>query len=202
MQILKPGQKVQIEFIISPSEKMQLVCNIDKIESDRLTLKYSDKLMKYSEHLAEGTEIRAYVYTGANIQVLDSIVITAPYEAAFEIEYPDDYVTIQRRAYIREDLNCKIILQGENSTATGKSKDMGGGGFRFITEEPLEDKAYMGVWISFDDDSPSIKCHGKISKKPHFKPDEYLIEFTEISERDRNRIIKACIQHQVNQLRK
>lgn len=202
MKALKIGQKVQLEFNTSSSEKMQIMCNIQKIESDRLTLKYPDQLMKFSEYLTEGTEIKAFVFTEANIQVLDSIIITAPYDENFEIEYPDDYRTIQRRAYIRENLIYKIILQNDKITAKGITKDMGGGGFRFTTEETLEPDTYMSVWINFDDDFPSIKCQGKLSKKNHFKPDEYLIEFTEISERDRNQIIKRCITKQVNELRK
>lgn len=202
MKTLKLGQKVQLEFNTSTSEKMQIMCHIQKIEHDRLMLKYPDQLMKFSQFLTEGTEIRAFVFTEANIQVLDSIIMTAPYDKEFEIEYPEDYRTIQRRAYIRENLIYKIILQNDKITATGVTKDMGGGGFRFTTKDSLEANTYMTIWINFDDDSPSIKCHGKLSRKPHFKPDEYLIEFTEISERDRNQIIKRCITKQVNELRK
>ncbi|MDD3236869.1 MAG: PilZ domain-containing protein [Candidatus Gastranaerophilales bacterium] len=202
MNTLLTGQKVQIEFSTSSTEKMQIVCRIAKIEKDRLTLEYPDKIMRFAEFLAEGTEIRAFVYTGSNIQVLDSIIITAPYEEAFEIEYPDDYITIQRRAYVREFLNCKIILQNDTMTTTGVSKDLGGGGFRFISKDKLPNNSYMSVWINLDDDAPSIKCHGKVSQKPHYKKDEYLVEFTEISENDRNRIIKECIRYQVNNLRK
>lgn len=201
MKVIKLGQKVQLEFNTSSSEKMQIMCNIQKIEHDRLMLKYPDQLMKFSNYLTEGTEIRAYVFTEANIQVLDSIIISAPYDKEFEIEYPDDYRTIQRRAYIRENLIYKIILQNDKITATGITKDMGGGGFRFTTQDKLEPNTYMMIWINFDDNSPSIKCHGKLSQKNHFKPDEYLIEFTEISERDRNQIIKKCITKQVNELR-
>lgn len=202
MKTLRVGQKVQLEFNISSSEKMQIMCNIQKIETDRLILKYPDQLMKFSEYLTEGTEIRAFVFTEANIQVLDSIIITAPYDENFEIEYPEDYRTIQRRAYIRESLIYKIILQNDKITAKGISIDMGGGGFRFTTEEKLEPDSYMSIWINIDENLPSIKCQGKLSKKPHFKENEYLVEFTEISERDRNQIIKQCIQKQVKELRK
>ncbi len=202
MKILKTGQKVQLEFKTSPREKMQIMCKIQKIESDRLTLSYPDQLMRFCEYLSEGTEIRAFVFTEANIQILDSIVITAPDEKEFEIEYPEDYRTIQRRAYIRENLSYKIIIQTDKTTITGVTKDMGGGGFRFITEDKLQENSYITVWISVDETLPSIKCHGKISKKGHFKPNEYLMEFTEISEKDRNIIIKKCIEKQVLELRK
>ena len=158
--------------------------------------------MRFAQYLSEGTEIRAFVFTEANIQVLESIIITAPYDIEFEIEYPEEYRTIQRRAYIREQLQYKIIVQSENTTLTGMSLDMGGGGFRFRTEGQVEENSYVSVWINIDEDMPSLKCRGKVSRKPHFKPFEYLIEFTEISERDRNLIIKKCITKQVNELRR
>lgn len=202
MKALKIGQKVQIEFPTSASEKMQIMCRIQKIEKDRLTLNYPDKLMRFSEYLAEGTEIRAFIFTEANIQVLESIVITAPCEKEFEIEYPDDYRTIQRRAYVRENLTYKIILQSGNQTINGVTLDMGGGGFRFATDTELEENSYMSVWVSIDEKMPSIRCHGKVSRKAHFKPGIYLMEFTEISENDRNLIIKKCIEKQINGLRR
>ncbi len=202
MKILKVGQKVQIEFTTTGSEKMQILCKIQKVQSDRLTLTYPSELMRFAQYLSEGTEIRAFVFTEANIQVLESIIITAPYDQDFEIEYPEDYRTIQRRAYIRENLQYKIIVQDGNNTISGMSLDMGGGGFRFTTESNVTEDSYVSVWINADDDQPSIKCRGKVSRKPHFKPQVYLIEFTEISEKDRNLIIKKCITKQVNELRK
>ncbi len=202
MKIVKSGQKVQLEFYTSPSEKMQIMCRIKFVDKDRLTLSYPDQIMRFCEFLTEGTEIRAFVFTEANIQILDSIVITAPNEDAFEIEYPEDYRTIQRRAYIRENLSYKIIIQTDSSTNSGLTKDMGGGGFRFVSEEQIQENSYIAVWISIDESMPSVKCHGKVSRKAHFKPNEYLMEFTEISEKDRNIIIKKCIEKQVLELRK
>lgn len=202
MKTLKLGQKVQIIFKKENAENMQIICTIAKIEPDRLVLNYPDKLMRFSKYLSEGTEIQAFVYTDLNIQVLDSIVINAPYEEEFAIEYPHDHVVIQRRAYIREDLVYNIILQDDKKTVNAVTKDMGGGGCRFITGDPIEPGSYMKMWINFNDNTPSISCHGKVSQKFYFKPNEYLIEFTEITEKDRNKIIQECIKHQVKTIKK
>lgn len=202
MKALKIGQKVQIEFEGPNSDKIQIICNIEKIFSDRLILGYPKELTKYFEYLSEGTEINAFIYTESNIQAIESIILTAPYDNEFEIEYSEDYREIQRRAYIREDVECRIILQNDEMTANGISKDIGGGGCRFISSDNLELNSYMEIWINLEDNLPSVKAVGKLTQKPHYKPNEYLIEFNEISEKDRSRVIKKCITFQVNQMRK
>lgn len=201
MKALKTGQKVQIEFKGPNSEKIQIICSIAQIFEDRLILEYPKELTNFFEYLSEGTEINAYIYTDSNIQAIDSIILTAPYDNEFEIEYSEDYREIQRRAYIRENVECRVILQNEEMTANGISKDLGGGGCRFITRDKLEQDSYMEIWINLEDNLQSAKAFGKISQKPFYKPDEYLIEFSKISEDDRNRIIKKCITYQVSQMR-
>lgn len=201
MKTLKIGQKVQIEFKGPNSENIQIICSISQIFEDRLILSYPKELTNFFEYLPEGTEINAYIYTDSNIQAVDSIVLTAPYDNEFEIEYSEDYRTIQRRAYIRENVECRVILQNEEMTANGISKDLGGGGCRFTTNDNLELETYMEIWINLEDKLQSAKAIGKVSKKAHYQPNEYLIEFSEISENDRNRIIKKCITYQVSQMR-
>ncbi len=202
MKRLRVGQKVQIEFETLNSEKIQVICNIKEIYEDRLTLSYPKELVDFFEFLSEGTEIKAYIFTEANIQVVDSIILNAPYENEFEIEYSGDYRSIQRRAYIRENIECEFILKNKETTLKGKTKDIGGGGARLLIKENPPVGSYMEIWIDIQDNQPSVKAVGKISQKAYYTKNEYLIEFSEISENDRNRIIKKCITEQVNQLRK
>ena len=48
------------------------------------------------------------------------------------------------------------------------------------------------VFIFFFDDG--ISFTGKITVKPYFKQNEYLVVFEDIEEEDRNKIIQKCIQ--------
>ena len=201
MKTLREGQKVQIEFEMNDTKKGHIVCSIAKIEPDRLFLNYSSKISKYFEYLEEGTEVRAFIFTGAHIQVIKSIILSAPYEDEFEIEYPDDYKTIQRRAYVRESVNYSVIIETDNNTIQAKSVDMGGGGFRFIPNEAIELDSKITAWIDLNDGKESLKTKGIVTKKPHFKDEEYLLQFTDIEDNDRNRIIQACIQKQVKGMR-
>lgn len=201
MKTLQIGQKVQIVFKNDRGENLQIICDIKEILEDSLVLNYPDNFMQFAEFLEEGTEIQANIFAGPHIKVLDSIILAEPHNSTIEIDFPEDYETIQRRAYIRENLEYPITIKNEQQCIEATTLDMGGGGFRFKTDQHIEPDAFVHISICLNEHKAMLECIGKVSRKDHFPEGEYLVEFIEISENDRNKIIQKCIQAQTKKIR-
>lgn len=198
MKDLKSGQKVKLEFKTNLGEPKQIICDIAEAYKDRLKLKVSEEILNCAKYLLEGESVSASIYTSSGIEVMESIILNSPLEESFEIEYNENFKKIQRRNYVRVDAKVKVILQNSNELVVGTTVDVGGGGIRFeATKPPLPiiDNFYNAK-IMLSEDEPSIQASGTVVRKNHFVPDEFLLIFEKISEQERNRVIKKCIQIQ------
>lgn len=201
MKSLQTGQKVQIEFLSHTGSKIQLICTIADVCEESLILKYPKETEELIKMLKEGSQIKAFVFSSTNIKILDSVVLNAPCDSKIEIEFSDDYATIQRRAYIREDVVSRINLYGDNIALTTRTIDLGGGGTRFFSDIEIPQNTMAKVTIDINLDGKEIvNAIGCITHKDHFKPNEYLVEFTEITEDERSKILGKCIRRQVEKL--
>lgn len=133
----------------------------------------------------------------------------------FTMKFPDKIRKIQRRNYVR--IECSIPVQYaviDNSEEldqdlvfqTGRTLDISGGGLRLFTNHSLEQeqKLFIKLKLLKDDE---IEIKGKVirlldideeTKKKRFI---YGIEFIDINERDRDKIISFIFEKQ-RQLRR
>lgn len=198
---LKIGQKVQIEFQKGDSAKVELITKIQEIHDESLVLAYPQSAAEIIAQLEEGDEVKAFIFCSAHIKVMESVVLEVPNGQTFEIDFWDDYETIQRRAYIREDLQRKVKIVSDGNSYDVVTADLGGGGFRFISEQNIYESDDAEFVLDIDNlGSKFVSGKGKILKKAHFKLDEYLLEYTNISEESRSEILKRCIVRQVEKL--
>lgn len=198
---LKIGQKVQIEFQKGDAAKIELITYIADIFDESLILSYPPSIAELVAQLEEGDEVKAFIFCSAHIKVLESVVLETPNGTTFEIDFWDDYDTIQRRAYIREDLQRKVKLVSNGKSYDFVTADLGGGGFRFISSDEIEQSDNCEFILDIDNSgSKFLSGKGKILKKAHFKPEEYLLEYTYVSEDVRSEILKRCILRQVEKL--
>ena len=182
---------VKIEFDEMGLTKKQVECSIRNIETDRLLLDYSRISPYYYQFLHEGDEIKMYYYSESGIFIFDSIIITAPTELAFEIELPQDYTKIQRRDYIRVavDLAVQIADRNKGLINTSRTINIGGNSIRFYSKENLVFGKVYDAYLYLSD-TDIVKLTGAIIK---IEGDEYVMEFTKINSKDRDKILKLCI---------
>lgn len=193
MSLIKKGLKVQIEFESGFEKKSRIDCYIINFEEDRIELMYPATKEEYIPYLSEGTELKAFIYTFGGIQVLDSIVLNSPLED-FTIEYQEDTQIIQRRKYLRVPFITDVFITLPDGNKKSETLDISGGGIRFAFGEKLENQKLYNGSLRLEKYEPLIFFTGILSKKNFFKPDEYVIEFTEIDEKSRDKIIKKCIE--------
>ncbi|MBS4759286.1 MAG: PilZ domain-containing protein [Clostridium sp.] len=198
---IKRGLKVQIEFETG-SRKSRIDCYIIKPEFDRLTLSFPESKKEFVPYLCEGTEIKAFIYTFSGIMIIDSIVFDSPFDGKFVIEFNDEHQVIQRRKYLRQPYMTDLYLERPEGNIRTMTIDIGGGGVRFSCDTLLSNMQEFNAQLRLTPFEPMIKIGGFVLKKAFYKEDEYLFEFTQISEKDRNLIIQKCIQIEREQNKK
>lgn len=188
---IKRGLKVQIEFETG-SKRNILDTYILEPDSDRLTLSFPDSKREFAPYLREGTEIKVFIYTFTGIMIIDSIVYDSPFDGKFIIEFNEQHQVIQRRKYLRMPYITDFFLEKEDGNLKTESVDIGGGGVRFITDYPLKASQNYRVQLRLSAYEPMIKAEGIILKKNFYKPNEYVLEFMKIDEKERDKIIQKC----------
>lgn len=201
MRQIKPGQKVRVGIEVQNRQVLQFFCAVNKVYADRIELSFPESKKQFLKYINEGDDVRLSVYSPVGIILIKSIVLNSPANGEFLVELPADHKRIQRRRYIRAAANYRLIIKYKETPVTALTQDIGGGGVRFLCDVALELKERVEARLFVPDFAHSIPFIGEISVKDHFRENEYLIEFEEITENDRSRIIQKCLQIESAQLR-
>lgn len=197
---IRVAQKVRIGIDIGNGHIIQFFSYIKKIYPDRLLLIFPESKANFAKYLKEGISVRLSVYTPIGILLMDSIVFNEPVNCEFEVEFERAQKRIQRRRFVRAKANYRIIIEHEGKTCSAISEDIGGGGIRFICDSNLQG-AIVSAKLFIPDYTEGIAFTGRVETKQRFRPNEYLIEFMEIEEIDRNKIIQNCLELEAKSLR-
>lgn len=201
MNEFEAGQKIRLKFNTSSLRSESIMCVVKGVENDRIALVFPDEYYHLLKKLPEGKELEAVVYTDSGIYSFDSIVINSPLEHDFVIEIPDEKKRIQRRDYIRAPFNLKFVLTKFGMEIETKTINIGGGGVRFIVKDELKTNDIWNFNLYLPDE---IVAKGKgvvLYSLLQGKQIVSVIKFVDISETDRNRIIKKCFEEEVKNLK-
>ena len=171
----------------------------DSIEPDEAEVLISGEIeypedapQTLKQYLQEGTPIDVKVFTPSGLVVFESMVINSPDEEEFTIEYVEDAVVIQRRDYSRSLLKTKLMLESRKEVFICSTIDISGVGIKFCSSEDLEpEQQVKGKLYLRNFDMPAV-FEGEILDNPSLQPDEYTLAFTNIDEKERDKIIKTC----------
>jgi len=192
---IREGQKAKLSFKTADNSEKEFDCFIKEIQKDRLYLDFSQEILSYAQFLEEGTELPVKIFTPTGIKLFDTIILNSPLESEFVIEYAEDSIQIQRRAYTRIDLETKIIIQREEKTnIVTKTIDISGGGLRFFYEGDFDPGEQVKFLLYLPFEAHSVQSQGVIIKNEHIPKDQHILFFTDIKERERDRIIKKCFE--------
>ena len=192
MSKLAIDTKVQIEFLTNAKHKMFLDCYVETSEKDRMILKYPSKGGEYSDYLKEGTKVKAFIYTYTGIWIISSMIIEPPKDGLLTLEFKEEHQVIQRRKYFRIFFVTDLYIYLPDKKIKTETIDISGGGVRFLSEEAIKQgEQYNAVLVLGE--NQEIPVMGRILKKSPAKPKEYVMEFTAIIEKEREKIIKKCV---------
>ncbi|MDD3364041.1 MAG: flagellar brake domain-containing protein [Syntrophomonas sp.] len=124
---------------------------------------------------------------------------------------PDKFVEIQRRQWVRVPtklaMRFRAISSGKNEKPyVGETVDISGGGLLFVTLDPVEEGQMVELEIALPGPTP-LFCKAKLLRilekpKKEGATSKVILEFTEISEGQRDRIISYIFEKQREWIRK
>ena len=192
MSDISANQKAKIFFDGENDIEMELDCIVHDVEKDRLWLDYPEGADELKMYLEEGTPIDIKVFTPTGLVVFESMVINSPNEEKFIVEFVEEAVVIQRRDYTRSPLKTKLTLELNREVFIASTIDISGGGIKFNSNEELypEQTVYGKLYLK-NYDTPAY-FEAIILDNPSLQPDEYTLAFTNIDEKERDKIIKTC----------
>lgn len=197
-----PGQAIELNV---PEGEYQgrYRTRIDEV-GERLLSVVAPYLQGQVIPLREGTklevtfwdEISAYSFEA---KIMQRIAVPIP---VFVLELPDSARKVQRRNYVRIPAFYPVTFrmvtrEGLSEPCKGNMLDLSGGGMRFQTNERVENRALLYANLQLPNgeiQTPVRVCRvEKIEETNRFS---VSVEFYEISERDRDRIIRCVFDLQ------
>ncbi len=194
---IREDQKAKLYFKTENNSEQELDCLIKSIQKDRLSLKFPKEMLEYAKYLEEGNEVPVKIFTPSGVRMFTSMILNSPLESEFVIEYVEDNIKVQRREYLRINIETKVVIKRLNSESiTVNTLDIGGGGIRFFYEGELSPGEVVDCNLYLPFQMSSIKARGNILDKPHLNKNEHVVIFSKILESDRDKIIKKCFEVQ------
>jgi len=154
--------------------------------------------------LREGTKVRltfwdetsAYSFVA---KIIQRIAVPVP---MFVFELPDTVTKVQRRSFVRVPALYPITFrsvtkEGLSDIQNATMLDLSGGGMRFMTEERLENRSLLYTQVTLpngDLQTPVRVCRSE--KIEDSKRYVVSVEFHDLAERERDRIIRCVFEMQ------
>ncbi len=141
-------------------------------------------------------EVAAYSFEG---KIMQRIAVPVP---TFVLELPDSVAKVQRRSFVRVPALYAVTFrlvtrEGLSDLRKGTMLDLSGGGMRLLTEERAEDKSLLYTQLALpngDLQTPARVCRAE--KIEDSKKYSISVEFHDLSERERDRIIRCVFEIQ------
>lgn len=197
MSEIKSGQKTTLIFKTEDGSTKELNCLVKEFFVDRLSLRFPPETMDYIDYLLEGEEVFVKIFTPLGVKAFDAVILDSPLEQDFVIEYVENPMEIQRREYARVFLQLKVILEtSKGEKIIGTTIDVSGGGLKFLYEGTIEPEQIVNITL-YMPEARSIQSKGVIIQNNHIPENEHVLAFTDIDEKERDRLIKHCFEVQL-----
>lgn len=154
--------------------------------------------------LREGTKVKltfwdeaaAYSFEG---KIMQRIAVPVP---MFVLELPDTIAKVQRRNFVRVSASFPVTFrmvtrEGLSDLHKATMVDLSGGGMRFTTKERVENRSLLYAQISLPNGDLQTPVRViRVERIEETKLYSVSTEFHEISERERDRIIRCVFDIQ------
>jgi c-di-GMP-binding flagellar brake protein YcgR len=166
--------------------------------------------------LPVGAKVHVEVEDGARVLVFDTHVVVGERSAkGLWVARPQDaadYRVVQSRETLRAPIHCAVVAQFQRGSGLAvvraETVDLGGGGARLRSKEPLPEKAQVKLRIALDAARPALQAAAHVidcvriatesSETAEFTHESRL-QFDALDEAARQEILQRCFQHQIEQ---
>ena len=189
MDLLVKGQKIALYFE-KDSNYVEMICAVDNVYNDRLSLILPQYFMRYVDSLQEGCELTAKVFSKFGTIDFNTIVISSPLEDVFEIEL--DYNSLK----LTENEEISVVSAVETMTIITDKDEINVKTYELSTEflRFYSDKNFsVGDVYKFNLILPKeygiIKFTGIISEIDPIYENEYTVKYSIMTETDRQTLL-------------
>lgn len=197
MTVIKEGQKVKIIASLADDSKKEFDCLVKAINKESLSLEPRSGVFDIVGYLEEGSELKVNIFTPFGVKIFDSVILNEPEESDLTIEHVEDAEIVQRREYVRVEFYTKLVIEKAGvKPIIAQTIDISGGGVKFMADGVFDLDETVDATLYLPDPIPSIKFQAVVIKHSHFSPKQHVLVYTQISERDRDKIIKQCFEIQ------
>lgn len=163
------------------------------------------------KRLFPGDQINAHYVTDDGVKNYFSTFILGFKEDAIKLVLikppePNQITTVQRRNFLRVPAELEIAVKiSEQIMFSGVTDDVGGGGISFLCESrmPIKANDAINCWLLIPFRNGSIEHANFKGEVVRVKESEngkliVMVQFTEIADMERQRIIKYCFERQLD----
>lgn len=177
--------------------------HVDEVGQKRISV-YAPQQHGTPIPFKEGTPVELIFWDDVASYAMDSVIVQriAVPVPILVLEFPDDIRRIQRRNFVRVDAFYPITFQVVEKTGLSDLKkatmlDLSGGGMRFQLREKLEKGTILYALLELP--SGKIGTPGRVCRVEPIEDTTKFsvsVDFYQISERDRDRIVHCVFQIQ------
>ena len=198
-------REIQIDALLKNGVVVSVECEFIDAEYDRLFLKYPIDKMQFSQYFYEDREIIVNIDTLDGRRAYPAKVIYEPQNGLIVVEYYEDDNILQKRKILRVNATRSIDIKVNDKYIPMLTIDISGGGCRLLSSVDLKSNAIVESVLRLSANQPPIKMKLRVCGSQFLNAEnkyEISVEFLEIRESDRKRIMKFCYDVQSSSLLK
>lgn len=212
--ILRPNQLVHIEMLDRSGQTVRYPSRVENIEGNEIYLANPVK-NRLPVHIPKGTEITIWFWDNVAIYTFRSSALGYDIQGVpmVIIRCPDSVDKVQKREYVRVQCSLNVHLsftdkKGESFEHWCRTRDLSGGGMMLILTKPIHLKIDENVRLEFQLGNNLIWAKGAVIWNDWELDVDGLerniigIKFNNISDKNRQLIIKYVFQKQIELRRK
>lgn len=189
MDLFNEEQKIALSFI-KDNMMVEMVCSIDKIYEDRLSLNLPQYFMRYINYLQVGNRVTAKVFSKLGTIDFNTVIITSPLEDVFfiELDYNSLKLTPSNEIPVINATESLTIIKN-SEVFNLKTLEISTDYIKFYSDKKFNLEEAVDCNINLSNNYGTIKFKATISGIDEVYDNEYTASFTTMTENDRQTLL-------------
>ena len=189
MDLFNEEQKIALSFI-KDNMMVEMVCSIDKIYEDRVSLNLPQYFMRYINYLQAGNRVTAKVFSKLGTIDFNTVIITSPLEDVFfiELDYNSLKLTPSNEIPVINATESLTIIKN-SEVFNLKTLEISTDYIKFYSDKKFNIEEAVDCNINLSNNYGTIKFKATISGIDEVYDNEYTASFTTMTENDRQTLL-------------
>lgn len=189
MDLFNEEQKIALSFV-KDNMMVEMICSIDKIYEDRLSLNLPQYFMRYINYLQVGNRVTAKVFSKLGTIDFNTVIITSPLEDVFfiELDYNSLKLTPSNEIPVINATESLTIIKN-SEIFNLKTLEISTDYIKFYSDKKFKLEEAVDCNINLPNNYGAIRFKATISNIDEVYDNEYTASFTTMTENDRQTLL-------------